>query len=270
MERNTDRNRMLADYIYNDLGHEEIVAIKREITNDPELSESYRLNMQVKEYLQAKLQLEEMKSDPQLEVAEKLADMAFEPGSRSREEEVPVSGGFKRKRIRKLTVAAAFAATVAIVVSVGIIPSGTSQNRLFDRYYEPIKASDYSQRGQSDELYRDLAGGINDYMDGRYSQSIDRLNGLIAVPDIQPEVQLFTALSYMGLGQYHEAQNILESTVDSNSRYQPESMWYLGLCYLKSGEFEKASTLLARLEKYDGLYKRDARSLRKKLRRFSQ
>ena len=37
MERNRDINRMLADYIYNDLGQEDIMAIEREISNDPVL-----------------------------------------------------------------------------------------------------------------------------------------------------------------------------------------------------------------------------------------
>jgi len=270
MERNRDINRMLADYIYNDLGQEDIMAIEREISNDPVLSESYQLNMQVKEYLKAKLQLEEMRSDPQLGEAERLAGMAFDTGSHFKEEEVPDSGGSRRKRIRRLTIAAAVAATVALVVSIGIIPLTTSQDKLFDRYYEPFNASANSQRGVSSDIYRDIASGINDYMDGQYSQSIDRFNEMTAVPDIQPEVQLFTALSYMGLGQYRDAQNILESVVNSNNRYQPESIWYLGLCYLKTGEFEKAGTLLAQLENYDGLYKRNARSLRKRLRRFSR
>jgi len=269
MERYMDRNRKLADYIYNDLGRNEVVEIEREISNDPELSESYQLNMQVKEYLQAKLQLEEMRSDPGLEDAEKLAGMVFDMESHD-EAELVVPLGRKRNRIRKWSFAAAIAASVTILISLGIIPSTVSQDKLFDRYYEPIEASDYSQRGGSNEIYRNIANGIIDYRDGRYNQSIDRLGGLSAVTEIQPEVQLFTALSYIGLGQYLEAQSILEPAVDSNNRYQPESMWYLSLCYLKTGEVEKASSLLGQLEKYDGLYQRDARSLRKKLRRFNQ
>jgi len=270
MERYMDKNRRLADYIYNDLDREEVVELEREISNDPELSESYQLNMRVKEYLQAKIQLEEMRSDPQLEDAEKLAGMVFDLESHDEAEKVTVSRGRNRSRIRIWSFAAAVAATIAILISFGIIPSTISQDKLFDRYYEPYAASNYLQRGESKEKYRDITNGINDYMGGRYSQSIDQLGGLIAVSDIQPEVQLFTALSYIGLGQYQDAQNILESAVNGNTRYQPESMWYLGLCYLKTGEVEKASSLLERLEKYDGLYQRDARSLRKKLRRFSQ
>ena len=52
------------------------------------------------------------------------------------------------------------------------------------------------------------------------------------------------------------------------SRYQPEALWYLGLCHLKTGAFEKANTVLGELEHYDGLYQEDAQLLRKKLRRL--
>ena len=78
MEHNYKRNRRLADYIYNDLSPEEQVEFEMELSNDPELSEYYELNTQVKEYLQTKIQLEEMRSDPMLEDAEKLADLAFQ------------------------------------------------------------------------------------------------------------------------------------------------------------------------------------------------
>ena len=56
--------------------------------------------------------------------------------------------------------------------------------------------------------------------------------------------------------------------VDGNTRYLPEAMWYLSLCYLKVSEVEKAAALLGQLESYDGMYKEDAQTLLKKLRRF--
>ena len=165
MKRYLDRNRRLADYIYNDMDPEERLVIEEEILNDPEFSETHQLNRQVKDYLQAKIQLEEMKSDPQLENAEQLADMAFDVESHDKVEQETIPIG-NRKRIRNITFAASIAATVAIVISVGIIPSSIDQDRLFDRYYEPIEASDFSQRGEFNELYGEIARGINFYTDG--------------------------------------------------------------------------------------------------------
>jgi outer membrane protein assembly factor BamD (BamD/ComL family) len=269
MKHKTDKHRILADYLYDNLDPEEREVLEREIQKNPELYESYQLNIQVKDYLQAKIQLEEMKSDPQLENAEKLADLAFDVEGRKEEDHVSIPFA-KKKRIRTISFAAAIAATIAIIISVGMIPFSTDQNRLFDRYYEPIEASDFSQRGKTDETYRDIANGINSYADGNYKQSIDQFSALASNPAIRSEVQLFTALSYLGLGDYQQAQKILESVDEGNNRYQPETLWYLSLCYLKSGEYDKATSILGRLENYDGYYKEDARILLKKLRRFKK
>lgn len=269
MKRYMNRNRRLADYIYNDMDPEDVVMIERDLQSDPEFNESYLLNKQVKDYLQAKIQLEEMRSDPQLEDAEKLADMAFESNSAEEVEQVSYPS-VKRPGISKVAFVLAVAAALALVVAVGIIPSSISQDRLFDQYYEPIAASDFTQRGASNELYQDIAMGINHYVDGNYSQSIDQFSELVFNPDLRMEVQFFTALSYLGLGEYQIAQSTLESLVGTDIRYQAEILWYLSLSCLKTGAFNKADTHLAQLELYDGVYKQDAQNLRKKLRRLKE
>lgn len=269
MDRKIDRDRRLADYIYEDMRPDEVVAMEAEISNDPQMSESYQLNMQVKDYLQAKIQLEEMRSDPQLEDAERLADMAFEvdPPKEAEHELLPQAP--KRSRVRKMTYALAVAASVAILLAVGILPAKVDGEGMFDRYYAPFEATDYMQRGADNEMYRNLALGINHYLEGNYRQCIEQFSSISSIPALQPEVHLYSALSYMGLGEYRTGQNILQSSLDETSRYQAETLWYLSLCYVKSGEFDQAREALSQLEMYDGLYKKDAQTLLKKLRRFT-
>lgn len=280
MEHKLDKeNRRLADYLYKDLNPEEVVEFEWELSNDPELAESYKLNKQVADYLRAKIQLEELRSDPMLEDAEHLADLAFDLPSEGESLEnslenslegvpkpvIPVD--HRKNRIRNLTFAAAIAASVAILLTLGI-PSGLDQDVLYDRYYMPLEASDYAQRGEANEAYRDIAMGINKYLDGNYDESIEQFRLLAADPVFQAEVQFFTALSHMGLRQYMNAQNIFESLIFSDSRYHPEALWYLSLCCLKAGEIEQASQYLGQLVSYDGMYQKDAQSLRKKIRRL--
>ena len=267
MEHNPDRNRRLTDYIYNDLNPEEVVEMEKEISQDPQLSDSYELNMQVKNYLQAKIQLEEMSSDPQLEEADQLADLACENEPAVEAELKPIRRP-GRKRSRNMLLATAIAAGVTIIIAVGIIPSRVDQDRLFDRYYAPVAASDNSQRGIDNFLYQDLAAGINQYRDGNYQKSIEHLNSLASNPSIQSDLYLYSGLSYLGLGQYENAKNMLESVLADDTRFQAQSLWYLSLCCLKTGELEEASRHLEQLEAYDGLYKKDAQTLRKKLRRL--
>jgi len=267
MRPTIDINKRLADYIYDDLSPEEQFVMEREMEKDPDFLNAYQLNSQVKDYLKAKIQLEEMKSDPLLEDAEQLADLAFDLEYTDKKVQATIPGG-KRKKIRRFTYTAAIAASLALLISFGILPSRMNQDRLFEQYYTPMEASDYSQRGEANALFRELAQGINFYMDGEYQYAIDQFKELAADPVLQPEVRFFTALSYLGLGQYPEAQDILESGLSGNNRYQAEILWYLSLSYLKSGEFNKAHALLTKLELYDGLYKKDAQALLRKLRRF--
>jgi hypothetical protein len=267
MEHNYDTHRRLADYIYNDLNPEELVEFETELSNDPQLAEYYDLNTQVKEYLQAKIQLEEMRSDPMLEDAEKLADLAFEKESGGPESRQPIDIGRKSSRVRQLSIATAIAASMAILIAIGM-RSGISPERIYDRYYVALDASDFSQRGESNEAYRDLAQGINSYREGNYSQSIEQFARLVPDPVYQTEVQFFSALSHMGLEQFESAQRLFETLISNDSRYHLETLWYLSLCCLNTGEFEQADQYLGQLENFEGMYQKDAQSLRKKLRRL--
>ena len=268
MDEKIDRHRRLADYIYDDLSAEEAGVIEKEISSDPRWSESYQLNRQVKNYLRAKVLLEDMRSDPLLEDAEKLAEMAFALDAPGESGQEPPSTKPRRNRVRNMVVISSVAAGLAIVLAVGIIPSNLDQDRLFDRYYAPLEASDYTQRGNDTQAYLDIALGINHYLEGNYGQSIDQFQNLAADPALQSEVDFYTGLSYLGLGQYSLAQSHLESVLEGDSRYQAEALWYLGLSYLKTENYDQANKVLAQLELYDGLYQNDAQSLRKKLRRL--
>jgi hypothetical protein len=146
MKPNSENSRRLADYIYSDLGPEEIAEMEMEIADDPELSESYRMNMMVKDYLKVKVQLESMRNDPHLEEAEKLAQNAF--GS---------TGDRPRKKRNSIVFVSGLAAAIAILVTVGFITINTNTTKLYNRYYEPFNASDYTQRGVENSTHQDIA-----------------------------------------------------------------------------------------------------------------
>jgi len=258
----------MANYLYDDMAEEEIVEFERELSADPELSESYRMNRLVKEYLVSKVQLEELKSDPSLAEAERLANLAF--GHTHIQEDQPVEDRIqKRNQGRKIYIySAAVAAAIAILVVFRFVATPTNTDLLYQDYYVPLDASDYSQRGEVNDLYEDLSEGINSYIQGDYQLSNSLFKEMETVYQNQPEVELFSALTYMGLEQYESAREILDQYIENNFRYMPEALWYLSLCYLKTGEFEKAGEMLFQLEAYDGMYKEDAQSLEKKLRRI--
>ena len=269
MKKDANRHKKLADYLYHDLDPEEKEALERKISENPDLAESYRLGSKAKKYLKAKIELEEMRSDPSLAEAERLAGLAYgnDPGTGTTS--APTGGGLERLGPRKKYFFTAVAAAVAVIlVMIGLSPSFTSADRLFQNYYEPLDASDYTQRGDGSDLYLNLSEGISIYNQGDYEKSNRVFSHLYAIHAPVAEVRLFSGLTYMGLGAYDTAAHFLEELLANNVRYVPEATWYLSLCYLKTGELEKAGDLLSGLDEYEGLYREQAQDLRRKLRRI--
>jgi len=267
MNRNSNIDIKLANYLYNDMDPEEIVEFEEEMSENPELSESFRMNTKVKEYLEAKVQLEEMRADPSFKEAERLADLAF--SDQTAEPEIQKRDHRISKTIRhRFIYLSAIAATITLVVLIRIFVPFANTDRLFQAYYSPMDASDFNQRGEQNDLYQNISDGIVSYNQGDYEKSNLIFNQLNDHGTHHPEVQLFRGLTHIGLGQYTLARDILQEYIDGNSRYIPEATWYLGLCYLKTGDVEKARLHFNNLDAYEGLYKEDAQLLARKLRRM--
>ena len=267
MKNNARNKHRLADYLYSDLEPDDSLEFERKISENPELAESYHFNVRVRDYLKAKIQLEEMRSDPLLGEAEKQAELAFENDSVTRGPG-DIRSGSNRGFRKKLRYIPAVAAVIVILLVIRLFVPVTNPDTLFKAYYEPLSATDYNQRGEIDVVFPNLSEGINLYNQGDYEQSIRILDKVKSVQDDLSEVDLFQGLNYIGLERYGTARGILDHYIENNTRFLPEAYWYLSLCYLKTGEYAKSRALLTRLEAYDGMYSEDAQALERKLRRI--
>jgi len=249
----------------------------------------------VRDYLKAKVQLEEMRNDPGLEEAVRLAEYAMEPadgsnadkgsGSASRQTVMrslkePGPGSLPTGRLpikgigsgmhswrRPLLFAAALAASLAVVLCIRAwMPQ--DPGKLYYSYYLPFEASDFTRRGDVEEKYRDVSDAIRSYLSGDYHETIRSFGRLSSEPGLMPEVFLFRGLSYMGLGLFENAETELQNCLDDGTRYRPEALWYLSLCKLRLEKYEEAGKLLVDLEYYSGMVGENARELGEKIRRI--
>lgn len=275
----SERSAQLAGYLYGDLEPNEMEQIEREISRDPELAGSYRINVKVRDYLKAKVQLEEMRGDPGLEKAMRWAGQSAgsEDANRDRGRSLMGSGprlsGIRgagariRDWRRPLYVAAALAAALALVLCLRAwMPQ--DPGKLYYSYYQPFEASDFTRRGDAEEKYRDVSDAIRSYLSGNYPETIRLFDHLASNPGLMPEVTLFRGLSYMGLGMFERAEIELERCLADGTRYRPEAMWYLALCKIRLEKYDQAGTLLGQLEYYAGMVGEDARELGGKIRRI--
>lgn len=259
MKDDVDHINRLADYLYDDLEPDEAMDFERMISENPELAESYQFHVRVRDYLKAKIQLEEMRSDPSLGEAERLAGLSFNNDSKTK-----VSGN-SRKKLRYIPAAAA---VIVILVIIRLFIPSTTPATLFEDYYRPLSATGYNQRGETSEYLSGFSEAIDLYNQGAYDESIRILHKVESVQNDLPEVALFQGLNHMGLEQFPAAKDILADYVENNSRLLPEAYWYLSLCYLKTGEYAKCRAVLSRLKAYDGMYAETAQDLESKLRRI--
>jgi lipopolysaccharide biosynthesis regulator YciM len=82
-----------------------------------------------------------------------------------------------------------------------------------------------------------------------------------------PEVLLFSGLNQMGQSNFLAAINIFKDLLAIEDQFVPETQWYLGLCYVKTGENQKARSLMEKLSETEGIYKKKAQLILKNLDR---
>ncbi len=184
-------------------------------------------------------------------------------------EEKKKSDSNKRHNRKPLCI---FILAVAAVFSLGIVLTGFSHSfnsdSVFDRYYQPLAASNHIQRGNERTTLDNITKGINLYLASDYSSSIRQFNELIAEGQNIAEIQMFLGLSYMGEQNYQQAIDLFEDFDKEFYLFIPEVTWYLSLCYIKTGKIEEAQLLLTTLLAYDGLYHNDSNELLRQLKRI--
>ncbi len=263
----TEKHIKLADYIYGDLSVGEMEDLEKDMAGEPGMAELHQMNKKVTDYLKAKISLEEFRSDPFLDEAERLAELACEPVPSIDDKDSGKSPVRRNRPWRAIWMTAAAAAVVVLALVFASIP-GSNPDRLYKAYYESFPASDYSQRSEPGSVNQALADGIDLYLKGNYQQSIRVFEQLEENPGILPETVFFRGLNYMGLEQYKTAAQILASYAGFHAPFRPEALWYLSLCHLKTGHYQESADALKQLEVYQGKYQKDAFLLGKKLRRI--
>lgn len=79
-----DYTKYIDDYISGNLSPELMDEIRERLSTDEELNEEYQILRKSREYLKAKMMLEEIESDPDLAKAEEMVEKFFQETDQSR------------------------------------------------------------------------------------------------------------------------------------------------------------------------------------------
>ena len=161
---------------------------------------------------------------------------------------------------------AAAAVVISMLLFKSLTPSYTGDS-LYKRYYEPMEASSYSLRGNTQDAGTKFQEGVEDYLLKDYAKADLVFNDLQTMKENSPEVLLYTGLNKMGEGHFASAINLFTDVISAGDQFVPEAQWYLGLCYIKTGENLKARSIMESLSETEGIYKKKAQVILKNLNR---
>jgi hypothetical protein len=157
---------------------------------------------------------------------------------------------------------AALAATLAIVLSIWLKPSG--KERLLSRFYTPdqdpvVLALQQDTRGIREE-------GVLYYRNERYREAMISLEPLVREKSGNEQILLFYLLSVMELDREDEIIEFLLSWEFQAMNMTDQALrWYASLALMKTDRLEESRAMLRALKLEPGPYQSDAENLLKLL-----
>lgn len=281
-------SRKIANYIFEDMEPEERVQFEAELESNEELAKEYRRQINAAKYLKTKAQVEEVVNDPDFAEAErqveqffrekdaandagaadttKASDAADAAGAADSSNERPATRPSANRSLKRILYPLLAAAAIFTGIILVLQAPGDPNERIFNRYYQPLADGRLISRGQTSGLSVTFEEALNLYFEEDYSQSASLFSELSQSDPNQPEYSLFEGLSVLGAGEYSKAATVFDSYLSRYDIYIPEAQWYLSLCYVKLEQPEKAKDLLNELSSLDGKYGVDSKKLLKKLK----
>src|SRR5664280_736473 len=175
----------------------------------------------------------------------------------------------KRSPKKKIWAWVAFPAAAAIVGAfflVKLLLPSYNPDKLFAKYYEPLSAISPVTRSADETATNSYASAIESYKNKNYQAAAAGFSDAILKDPQNISPRFFLGVSQMALGNYEQAENILENVIESQGEYVKEARWYLGLAYIKTGNPEKARECFKILAKSPGFYSDRAEKILRRLR----
>ncbi len=245
---NNSNNEKIDPYLDGELDAEEKTSFEKALANDPALEEEVRQNVLLREVVETGYQ-------------EKLR-----ANIRQWRKEGQSAGVQTATNIRKLSIRLAAAASVLLVIGLGIftvVAPQYSNDRIAEAFYEP--ESDLGLiRGSNDADI--LRQAFENYEQGNYTGAIP---GFQRYPD-NDKALYGLGLSYYQLGDFDQAIASFRQLVDrDNIEYTEKAEFYLLLSHLKADrtgpEFQQ---LLDKMIEDGGYYSGQAERIQRKMNSF--
>lgn len=176
----------------------------------------------------------------------------------------------KRFTLPKVPVFYRYAAVITLLLAIGTITyqpwADMSNEQIISKYYN-IYEPPAAQRSASTESNILFTKALELYNTEDYEHAAILFSKVIENNPKDMQSMLLNGVANFENSKYPEAKESFNQVIDDNNNlFIDQAEWYLALCYIKTGESEKARFQLNTIKKGDGIYRKNARKILRKLK----
>lgn len=163
-----------------------------------------------------------------------------------------------------------YAAVLAGIILIGsliFLPVRTlSSDDIMKRYYRAYEPPT-AQRSAHTAADADFTQALEFYNTHDYNKAAVLFTKVLESKPNDMETVLLNGVSNFEEKKYPEAKQSFGKVIDDqNNLFIDQAKWYLALCYVKTDETAKAKELLKVISREDGIYKKDAAAILKRMK----
>ena len=172
---------------------------------------------------------------------------------------------FRKTILARFALPAAAAVIGAVFLLRLLLPSH-DPDKIFAKYYEPVSAISPVTRDANATGANSYTSAIESYNSKNYRAAERGFADAIQQDPMNISARFFMGITQIALGNYDQAETMLEDVISRQGEYVKEARWYLGLAYIKTGNPEKASGCFTILAQSPGYYSGRAEKILRRLR----
>ncbi len=172
---------------------------------------------------------------------------------------------FRKTMFARFALPAAAAISGAIFLVKLLLPS-YNPDKLYAKYFEPVIAISPVTRSADAGETHSYTAAVESYNNKKYQVAAIAFSEAIQKDPLNMSPRFFMGITQMELGNYDQAENLLEDVISRQGEYTKEARWYIGLAYIKTGNTQKAHECFEILAKSPGFYSGRAGKILRRLR----
>ncbi len=222
---------LLDRYFSNELDKSELKAFNERLKTDPQFNQEFQ-------------EIKEVKLAVKLEARKNLKSLINDIEDSLNQEELTTNNNQTAMK-KMLTVAASLILMVSVSYFVLNGSGQPSPQDVFTEYYKPYNNLNGQVRGEAIETESMSAAAYNAYDAGNYALAVENFKALVAV-EKTAENYFYMGIANIEVGNYEEAVENLNTTLNNFSTFKDQSKWYLSMAFLADKkELEAVSTLVS-------------------------